>query len=973
MQRLLDDLEFRDPLRARSSIGKLAGAISDEIQKRLRYLLLSSPDPDEALLCLERLHEAHPEPFRRLISSSTGLQFMVAVFSYSRFLSEAVLQSPEWLEELVEARDMERVVSAEAFEQRLETELAAANSSTPLPLGLALFRRRQLLRIFLRDVLNMATLPEITEEISNLADAILEVSYRHLRAGLEHRHGVPRWVDESGQSHVCAFAVVALGKLGGQELNYSSDIDLMFLYSANGETSGPQSISNKEFFQKLGRQYTEVLSTYTAAGACYRVDLRLRPDGRLGEICLSQEGAIGYYRLRARDWELQMLIKARTAAGDRALGRALLETVESRIYATTLDFSAVESVSLTRERIHEQAARRRGVSSGFDVKLARGGIRDIEFLVQCLQRLHGGREAWVRHGGTLLALARLRDKDLLADSEYSRLASAYQFLRTIEHRLQIEEDRQTHTLPSDPAGLETLARRMPSADIGKAVSAETLLGELNGHLEGVQEIYERVIHAQRPIYYMTPEPPVEARAGVEIEGRNSFAEPASSNLVRFLDRKAPHLAALISRGDLRRGLGLFEHYLEKILNEPDWLDWLDEDPILAAYIFDIFDHSHYFAEQLIRNPELLGELRGMRNTSRRDLSYADLGSSLNDTVGMRRFFRREMFRVEAESICLRTPIFETLVRTSGLADATIQAAYRLAVEEVTSSRPPAQAGYQPAGQLMVIALGRLGMQEFDLASDADLVFVVPDADTPELPFWTRVAETMIKRITAYTGEGVIFAVDTRLRPNGRAGGLVQSEESYRDYFAKHAEAWEGITYMKSRAVAGDIERGTAFLNELQKVDWRRYGQSGRSRKELLQMRLRLEKELSAGNPLKAGRGSYYDIDFALMYLRLRGAGIFYKVLNTPARIDVIEQMGHLERADADFLRDASTFYRAVDHGIRVSTGQATGDLPRSESQLEVLRELVSRWTPDYLHDQPLATELAQVQDRTREIFDRLFG
>lgn len=974
MQRLLDDLEFRDPLRARSSIGKLAGDISEEIQKRLGYLLMSSPDPDEALLCLERLHDAHPEPFRRLSYSSAGLQYMVAVFSYSRFLSEAVLQSPEWLEELVEARDVERIISVEEFEQRLETELAAANSSTPLPLGLAVFRRRQLLRIFLRDVLNVATLPEITEEISNLAGAILEVSYRSLRAGLEGRHGEPQWVDESGRRHVCAFAVVALGKLGGQELNYSSDIDLMFLYSANGETSGPHSISNKEFFQKLGRQYTEVLSAYTSAGACYRVDLRLRPDGRLGEICLSQEGAIGYYRLRARDWELQMLIKARTAAGDRELGRALLESVEPRIYATTLDFSAVESVSVTRERIHEQAARRRGVSSGFDVKLARGGIRDIEFLVQCLQRLHGGRESWVRHGGTLLALARLRDKDLLADSEYSRLAGAYQFLRTIEHRLQIDEDRQTHTLPSDPAGLETLARRMPSAGMmGKAASAETLLGELNGHLEGVQEIYERVIHAQRPIYYMAPEPPVTAPAGVDVEDRNSFAEPASSNLVRFLDRKAPHLAAMISRGGLRRGLGLFEHYLEKILNEPDWLNWLDADSVLAAYTFDIFDHSQYFAEQLIRNPELLGELRGMREASRRDLSYADMASALNDTVGMRRFFRREMFRVQAESVCLRTPIFDTLVRTSGLADATIQAAYRLAVEEVASSRPPVQAGYQPAGQLIVIALGRLGMQEFDLASDADLVFVLPDGDVPELPFWTRVAETMINRITAYTGEGVIFAVDTRLRPNGREGGLVQSEESYRDYFARRAEAWEGITYMKSRAVAGDIERGTAFLNELQKVDWRRYGQSGRSRKELLQMRLRLEKELSAGNPLKAGRGSYYDIDFALMYLRLRGAGIFYKVLNTPARIDVIEQMGHLERADADFLRDASTFYRAVDHGIRVSTGQATGDLPRSASQLEVLRELVSRWTPDYLHDQPLAVELAQVQDRTREIFDRLFG
>ncbi len=973
MQRLLDEVDFRDAARARTYIKKLTAATPEEIQKRLRHLLASTPDPDEALHCLECLYEAHPDAFRRLTASNAGLQCMVAVFSYSRFLSEAVLQTPGWLEDLIAAHDFERVLSAEEFEDRLEAALTAAGPSAPLAYSLALFRRRQLLRIVLRDVLNVGTLPEITEELSSLADAILEVSYRHLRAELERRHGVPQWVDESGARRECSFAVVALGKLGGQELNYSSDIDLMFLYSGNGETDGERKVSNKEFFQKLAHQYTDLLSAYTPVGACYRVDLRLRPDGRLGEVALSYDGALRYYQTRARDWELQMLIKARTAAGDRALGRTLLEAIESRIYSTTLDFSAVESVSATRERIHEQAARRRGGVSGFDVKLARGGIRDIEFLVQCLQRLHGGREAWVRHGGTLLALARLRDKDFLADSEYSRLASAYQFLRTLEHRLQFAEDRQTHTLPTDTAELDALARRMPAAAVGTATSAETLLGDLNAHLEGVQEIYERVIHAQRPIYYMTPAPVVEAPADVESEQIAAFSEPVSSNLVRFLDRKAPHLAAMISRGDLRRGLGLFEHYLEKILNEPDWLDWLDRDPVLAAYVFDIFDHSQYYAEQLIRTPELLGELRGMRQSSGRDVPYADLVPTLTDTAGMRRFFRREMFRIQAESICLRTPIFETLVRTSGLADATIQAAYRLALEEVASSRPPSTAGYRFADQLMVVALGRLGMHEFDLASDADLVFVLPDADAAELPFWTRVAETMINRITAYTGEGVIFAVDTRLRPNGREGALVQSEESYRDYFAKRAEAWEGITYMKSRAVAGNTEHGTAFLNEVQKLDWRRYGQSGRSRKELLQMRLRLEKELSAGNPLKAGRGSYYDIDFALMYLRLRGAGIFYKVLNTPARIDVIEQMGHLERSDADFLRDASTFYRAVDHGIRVSTGQATGDLPRSESQLEVLRELVSRWTPDYLHDQPLAVELAQVQVRTREIFDRLFG
>lgn len=269
--------------------------------------------------------------------------------------------------------------------------------------------------------------------------------------------------------------------------------------------------------------------------------------------------------------------------------------------------------------------------------------------------------------------------------------------------------------------------------------------------------------------------------------------------------------------------------------------------------------------------------------------------------------------------------------------------------------------------MWVIALGRLGMREFDLASDADLVFVLEDADAGEIVFWTRVAENIIALLTAYTGEGVLFAVDTRLRPNGGGGPLVQTESAVRDYFGRTAEAWEGITYMKSRVVAGNAARAESFLHLLQEVDWRRYGQSGRSRKDLRQMRLRLEKEQGASHPLKAGRGGYYDIDFLLMYLRLKSAGIFFKVLNTPARIEVLESMGHLDRAEAGFLDQAATFYRALDHALRVLSGHAEGKLPGSEALLENLRELVRRWTPVPLD------QLGEIRARTRALFDRMFG
>jgi glutamate-ammonia-ligase adenylyltransferase len=960
MSSLLETIAFRQPRRAQDEMAVLESGLPPAFQNTIEALLASAADPDAAVHYLASLKQQKPDALDQLARSQSGLHNLIAVFSHSRFLSDEILQNPQWIEQL---SDLDGVLSAEEYKRRLAALLHHQPPGS-VTLSLALFRRQQILRILLGDVRGFCSLPETTEQLSNLADAILDVSYQRIRADLVARHGVPRYVDTQGQTHECGMSVIALGKLGGRELNYSSDIDLMFVYTANGETDGQHRISNKEFYKKVANQYTELLSTYTAEGMCYRVDLRLRPDGSLGEVCISLDGAKTYYQGRARDWELQMLIKARVAAGDVETGRALLESVEPLIYSTTLDFSAVEVVSVTRERISEKLNRRRLGKSGLDVKLAPGGIRDIEFLVQCLQRLHGGRVPWVRHGGTMLALGRLADKDLLSAAEYGRLVSAYRFLRNLEHRLQFADDRQTHTLPSDSRELDLLARTMPTAQLGSAPSGEKLLHELNAHLEAVLEIYGRVIHAQRPSYYTMPPP-----SPAEVDSLDP-EQPMSSNLVRFLDQSAPELASMLTRVGLRRGAGVFEHFLEKIAAHPKWLSLLDSNANVATYTLDIFERSPYFAEELIRMPELTEELSRLLEPAEKSLAEAAQCDDIND---LRRFFRRAMFRIQAASICLRVPVFETLQNTSDLADAAIAASYRMALWQVAASHPPLTPGYELRNQLLVITLGRLGMREFDLASDADLVFVLPDEDHDEQLFWTRVAERMIDLITAYTGAGLMFSVDTRLRPNGSAGALVQSETSYKEYFAKHAEAWEGIAYMKSRAVTGDTERATKFLNELQQVDWRRYGQSGRSKRDLRQMRMRLEKEQGPGHPLKAGLGGFYDIDFLLMYLRLKGAGIFFKVLNTPERINIIEAMGHLERADAEFLRDAATFYRAVDHGLRVYSGHTEGSLPNSESQLEVLTDLVHRWTPEHQNHHALKVELSKIQNRTREIFDRLFS
>ena len=951
----LSNLPYRDRARADRELAALARHLPPAVQNRLDLLLASSPAPEQGLHYFTRLREQHPGALDRLTRSAIGLRHLVAVFTYSRFLSEEILEHPAWAEQLLYPADLQRVASVDDLRTSL---VATLPPGLPPPVELAKFRRRQILRIMIRDVMGLGTLPEITGELTAVADVIVEVAYERIFRDLVAQYGHPRSEDGSDEAH---FAVIALGKMGAQELNYSSDIDLTFLYSANGHTSGqagcPGGISNKEFFKRASNQLTGLLSAYSAEGMCYRVDLRLRPDGSLGEVCISVEGAQTYYEKRARDWELQMLIKARVAAGHRPTGRALLDFAEPLIYSSSLDFSAIEELSATRERINENLAARqadrrgsRG-GGGIDVKLERGGIRDIEFLVQCLQRLHGGADPWVRHGGTMLALARLQDKGFLTGAEYGRLAQAYQFLRHLEHRLQFDEDRQTHRLPEDPEALELIARRMPGASSGGG-SGESLMRELRNHFAGVLEMYERVVHSRPSAGGASmPQTDPAAQAG----GR------PTAFVVQVLEQRAPALAAAIARADLQRGYVPFEYFLERLSHDPARLERLNSDAALAATALDLFEHSPYFAEELIRRPESVDEL------ARVSIPLIEDEPPPDDATELRRWFRRAILRIEAESICLSHPIFETLEKTSRLADATIAQTYEIAIADVRSANPPEDPGYQPAKQMSIIALGRLGMREFDLGSDADLMFVLPDSDASEMIFWTHVAERVIHLITAYTGEGVLFAVDTRLRPNGGAGPLVQTESAVTEYFAHAAEAWEGITYMKSLAVAGDPKRAELFLHELQQVDWRRYGQGGRSRADLRLMRSRLEKEQGGTRPLKAGAGGYYDIDFLLMYLRLKGAGVFFTVLNTPTRIEVLENMGHLSRQDAQFLNDAATFYRALDHGLRVITGHAESRLPGSDSQLDALNALLPRWTPIPLSD------LSRIRSETRAVFDRFFG
>jgi glutamate-ammonia-ligase adenylyltransferase len=870
------------------------------------------------------LFTRHPNVREALQSDPARRAWVVSILGVSRFLSEELIRRPEWIFEIDR---VDSNLSASDYNERL-VRFLASQQSPPGAAEFALFRRKELLRIVVRDQLKLASLSDVTAELSNLADAVLDVALVTVQQDVESRFGLPSLED----GKAAAFSVIALGKLGGCELNFSSDIDLMFLYSGNGETPGRHRISNREFFKKVANQLTNLLSTYTASGTCYRVDLRLRPEGALGELCLPLQAAKEYYSSRARDWELQMLIKARVCAGDVLLGQELLDYVEPLIYSTSTDFSTIETMSATRERIAEKVARRKLRRPALDVKLAPGGIRDIEFLVQCLQRLHGGRETWVRHTGTLLALSRLKDKDLLSPHEYLRLSSAYSFLRNLEHLLQLEDDKQIHALPPDPAELERVACSLFLRDKegGAVTFSAKLLTALNQHLENVQSIYERIVHAQRPLYYG----PIAVSAVLPSEVEQQDAPTGKA----------------FPRTDVGADG-----------------DWENEVRRLSPYL----------ARQLEHHPELVEEIRRAAEHPGKRWAFEGLSAPLNDIGGLRAFFRREMFRIQVGSLCQPEPIFQTLDRTSALAEFVIARAYRIALERglahAHAHSTPSKPFSDPEHDMMLVALGRLGMREFDLGSDADLIFIIPEAEAPRQRFWTRVVEHLIEILTQYAGYFSMLSIDTRLRPNGREGMLVQTESKYVDYFSSRAEAWEGIAYMKARGVAGDTDRATHFLNDLQHLDWRRYGQSGRSKQDLRHMRIRLQREQGNATPLKAAEGGYYDADFILMYLRLKGAGMFFKSLNTPERIDIVEKMGHLDRADAEFLQDATTYFRALDHSLRVLSGRAEDKIPQSSEHRQIIAELMRRWTGRQIAPDSLNSDLEDLQHRMRRVFDRIFG
>ena len=980
-------INFEDRGKAAGNLARLEEQLAPTLLTPLASLLSQSPDPDGALNLLERYaHGAPAQVLGELAHYPSALSYLIAIFGYSGYLAETLLSEPLLAVQFARDRNFTKLKSYEDLMQDF-ARFSTTNPDPWLAALLARFKRRNYLRIVLKDVLGLSTLGETTLELSTLADVILADAYLFCDRELEKRYGRPQYRDAQGRFVRAGFSVISLGKLGGNELNYNSDIDLLFLYSHDGETAGGSErksiITNKEYFVHVAHAITRTITQATTQGEVFRVDLRLRPEGEAGDLAISLNSAREYYEHRARDWELQMLIKARHSCGDAKLTRDFLRAVEEYVYRSPGDFVAVESILLSRERISKKLRESRG--HAIDVKHHRGGIRDIEFLVQCLQRLHGLQDHWVRSGGTLFALRKLNDKGWLTNRDYAGLTGAYEFLRKVEHRVQMEAGQQSHRIPADPGALDRLGRRTGVETAAGERPGDVLLRKVREAFAVVDEIYQRVIHPREAdvpgtVFELKPAPTLLPDAG-----RQSF-----DSLLSFLDIQAPEMSRIVREAELpesarRNAIRL----LTAMATSPERFAAARARPASLRRAVEASGTSAYLTELLVHHPEDMetldsaglvpsdGGAAGQLDMGLEDYSLpeayawaAETGLDLREKMALlRRQYRVRLLELGTVDLASGGSAFAMLKRWTSNAARCIASAQAIAQSSWMNEK--AAPGDVP---FVVLGMGRLGLSEFDLASDADLVFVAgPDASREDLEHWTRLAEKTIEVLASYTRDGTLFPVDTRLRPHGHEGDLVVTLEGLLSYIAEDAQAWELLTYLKACPLAGNPQLGKATVNRLQAAIYDRLSAFDDFEGELHQMRRRLEREVVVpSSNTKTTPGGYYDVDFAVSCTRLRHRVAAPPGANMVEQIAALLAAGGLSPDDAAALTEGAGFLRSLDHIVRLVTGKAPMGLPENGAHAETAETVARRWNL-ISEGQTLAGKLQDTRQRVRYVYRRLVG
>jgi [glutamine synthetase] adenylyltransferase / [glutamine synthetase]-adenylyl-L-tyrosine phosphorylase len=911
----------------------------------VEFLLRDLPDQNGARLFLERLEREHQRAYQDLLKETALLSDVLALAAWSPLLATTLEQNPDYFSWLARERANPKVRTSDEFKESL-ARFALTNSSVKSHVLLARFRRRELLRTYLHDIRRTHTLVETTEELSNLADAILDHALSLARQDLDNRYGSPRRTDERGRHASAEFSVVALGKLGSFELNYASDIDLMFIYSDEGTTSGSGErgeVSNREYFVKLSETISQLVGKPEGEGAAYRVDLRLRPHGRDGALACSLVETTRYYAQSAQDWERQALIRARSSAGSAALFTRFANAVTPHVFRTRVSVKdALASVRLAKQKIDHQVEKK----SGINVKLGRGGIREIEFIAQALQLAYGGLDEWLRVAHTLVSLGRLADRGFISEQERSQLSDSYDFLRTLEHRLQMEHGLQTHTVPESAHSRNLLARRMSFS--GADPSTAFILA-LKQHTTNVRKAYDRLFSlkaeseetgATASITSSALEP-VDMDTAAAISAAHVFSlhmaseESAVLNNPKALEKMLRDAAR--KSLNQHRSLANVSRIAASLEKSPERLQ-ISEDNLLALML--LCGSSEFFADIIAANPALITSINLEHPTSVRRDYRSILRAAIDaeksfpaELAAMRLTWARLLTEIGAFDAAAQISVPEANRLQTELAIASINVAYLVARRELARRLGPLNAG----PRISVLGMGRLGSGGVDYGSDLDIL-ITYDALVPS-PFsslthdeaYARIAELMIVALSSVTREGYLYRVDLRLRPHGKNGPLVVSSDGFLDYLKERSAPWEWLAYVKLRAAGGDLELGKMIETHArhrihenaQKLD------PAELRRETRYVRDRLESEKGGrgrheGTDIKYGPGGMLDVYFSTRYLQLRDdVPDEAEDRSTSFTLDRLREEGSLTEEDFSTLSAGYSLLRSVDHVLRLVGGRST--------------------------------------------------
>ena len=713
------------------------------------------------------------------------------------------------------------------------------------------FKQREMLRIAARDLARLGNVVEITREISDLADACLDAVWRICRQQFTERFGQPFHQDAEGNWRRTEFCVLGMGKLGGQELNYSSDVDVLFLHGDEGEVfkatpakkkAQRATMSNRQFFNKLAEAFIAEVSRVTPDGMLFRIDLRLRPEGDAGPLCRSLESYENYYTEWGQTWERMMLIKARGVAGDESLAAEFLEMIQPFRFPPSLSADVLHEVAAVKDRIEKEVVGAEELER--NVKLGRGGIREIEFVAQSLQILHAGRLPFLQTAQTLPCLAKLAQYKLLAEEEAQQLAAAYQFLRDVEHRLQMEENQQTHTIPADRQAQLRLARLMGFKSWAEFEAAR------QRHTGNVRRVYDQLLKSDAPKSTHAVLPPEFDGAEAEWENllaAHSFRDPETAFrlLKEFAEgpgyvHVSPHTTELARQlilkllalcpkksafrnSDKSRARDESRCPKSPILSDPDRVvtrldsfieaygtrtalfEMWNGNPAAFELMLLLFDRSEFLAEAAIRDPDLIDDFVAGGRLRQRKMApeiLKDLRHGHDDEdqfFWLRRYHEAELMRLGLRDILGLADFEQNLAELSALADACLQYALEVVMRKNKIRTPP----------FVVIGLGKLGGCEIDYGSDLDLLFVT-DAKAKALPKLQRLAVNMKELLSRRTEQGIVFHTDARLRPDGEKGLLVNTLAAYEKYYRQRAQLWEIQALTRPRPVAGNFALGEKF-------------------------------------------------------------------------------------------------------------------------------------------------------------------